>query len=446
MNDIVSLRSCTVKFEQNINVDSFIKKSDIKYITLMFMYIFYFRLQRVPVLSLLDSTLIVGMYLIISYIISYEFRNEFSKMLGKKSMIKLLLSCVGLMFLATIITSIHGQFEFSICKPLFHQLLFLIIGFMFYAYLKSKHKQHKIIEYIIIAYSFQSIIQYAAFLMPKVNEFTDMFKTEDIIILKQQYDGFRLNAISGGLAFSLAGAYAIVVTIMIYRWNEVKIKHKFITLCLLLAGSLTAGRTALLLIFIAMILYSIFGKHRSPVNLKKNTVLFIVLSPIILIGIVLILRYIFRQLSDAFLSKLGTISYWLTKWKTEYFRVGNESNYDFWSTNYGVINNIKNKFLGDGIYTNSDGTYYLKQDAGYVRMLGFGGVIWIFAMFMHQLKFFKFKGKRLFESIVLIFLMLIGTLKADCIGIDLQIILILTLLIQLNADEIQYNTIYNKII
>ena len=403
------------------------------------MYVFYFRLQRVPILSLLDSTLVLGMILTIPYISYVSYKKEFNKMLGKKSICGLLASCTGLLVLGAIITSVHGQFEFSIYRPLIHQLLFLIVGVMFYAYLKVRHKHHKVLEYVIVVYAVQSVIQYASFLLPPVNTFTDLFKTEEIIILKQQYDGFRLNAISGGLAFSLAGAYAIVFTIMIFRWNEVRIKHKFNTLCLLLAGSLPAGRTALLLIFIALVLYvmiDLFTKRKSRVGIKQKTALMIALSPVFLMVIILLLVLIFKRLSNEFLSKLGTIQYWLVKWKTEYFRIGNESSYDFWSANYGVLENIKDIFWGDGIYTNPDGTYYLRQDAGYVRMLGFGGVIWIGAMFLHQLRFFKFNKKRRMESFVLLFLMLVGTLKADCIGIDLQIILVLTLLLQANVDEI----------
>lgn len=83
----------------------------------------------------------------------------------------------------------------TILQPLFHQFVFLIVSLFVYSYIRYRNQDNKLLEYIIIAYSVQTIIQYLSFLLPAFNAFTDLFKTEEAILLKRQYDGFRLNAI-----------------------------------------------------------------------------------------------------------------------------------------------------------------------------------------------------------------------------------------------------------
>jgi hypothetical protein len=308
-----------------------------------------------------------------------------------------------------------------------------------------KNRQDNVVEYIIVSYVIQSFIQYASFLIPEVSTFTDMFKTKDIIELKLQYAGFRLNAISGAFAFGLAMGYAVVITLLLFRWKEVKIKKKVSTLIILLAGGVAAGRTSILMSVITIafiVLYKIIntliiGRLRvTNISIYPKTIFWLI---IVGIGGSTIVPRLFRWLNSntEWQTKFNTILLWLVKWKANYFGIGKTktNSYDFWTDNYSVFNQIQNIIIGNGIYSNPDGTYYLHVDAGYIRILAFGGIVWGIALLIHQILILNVNPKRRYECFVLLVLLLIGTIKADCLGMVLSVIVILTLTGLSNQEE-----------
>lgn len=410
---------------------------DIKYTTIMFFYLFYFKIYNLNMLSYFDSTLIIGIFFSILLFVSTKYRKIFVENIKKLKINRLILSCLALLVFALFIIFANQSFEFSICRPIIHQLLFIIIGIEFFYYLKYKGYNDYILKFIIQAYALQTFIQYGAFIFEPLNLFTNLFKSENIIILKEQYDGFRLNAISGGLAFSLAGAYAYVVSIFLFRWNEINIKWKKCIFLLLIAGSLPAGRISLLFIILAFfykIAVNIIQNKSRKIEVKTIKNIIYIFFGIILLA--LLGPKLLEMYNPVFVEKLNTISYWMVKWIPDYFEGRDSSSgYDFWSTNYSVLSDINNYFIGDGLFENQDGTYYLRQDAGYVRILGFGGLLWLAALLIHQLMFFCMLDKRKYENAFFFIMILIATLKSCCLGMDLQILLLMVLVYLFNLEE-----------
>ncbi len=405
---------------------------DIAYIAMMFCYLFFFKFYRVPIfdslpiLSYFDSAIIVGIVLFLLLPFVKGFFNNFCNVVSCKKVSAVLLSCFAILCYAFILPVLKGSLDFSTVETLGHLFIFVCVGILIFSFLKTKRRTNKLTEYIILCFVIQTIIQYIGFLIPAFGNFTNIFKSEDAIELKKQYDGFRLNAISGSLAFGLATGYSVVTIIFVSRWNE--LRHfkpiiKPILFFVLIMGGVITGRTALLLDIIGIFLIfirKIFVRTNKKIareNLKAFFKVGIVFAAILAIGIALLYR------RPEFQAAFKTITVWLEKGPKQYLGIGgNDTEYDFFATNYSVISDIKDIFFGDGIWENSDGTYYLHQDAGYVRIFGFGGLVWLVILIIFQLNFFNFniKKKISYENIVLLVIILVATIKGDNIGISLN--------------------------
>ncbi len=410
----------------------------IRYVIMSFFYLFFFKFVNIPFVSVLDTTIIVGMILIVSYLLSEQMRRTFGRLIADHKVGMIVGGCILLIVAACIITLVHGEFDFTICSPLFHQLIFLIVGLEYYSYLSSKSQAKNIIYYIVIAYCLQTIIQYLSFLSPAFHSFTNWFKTDYQIDNQRFYSGFRLNAISGGLAFSLAAGYAVVTTVFIIRWKELTAWNdavKSVVLVLLFAGGLSAGRTAILLdlIAIACLLIRKVKNFNLKIRISKSLLFLIILSPFILLGTYYIAN-VYISNNARIQESLATVWHWLSKWDV-YFNPNNESGYYFWEDMFSKIPNPLSLIIGDGRYTELDGANYLHQDAGYVRILAFGGIPWLIFLYLYQRKFFVNPRMRKFENTILLMIILIGTLKADFLGILLQSQLIIFQIFLLNNDE-----------
>lgn len=396
-------------------------------ILITFMYAFFFKFVNVSIISAIDSTLILGFLLIMPFCISHKMQRNFFYIIQNKKFQCLFIGCIFLLVSAALIILLHGAKDFSILEPLFHQLLFIIVGVEYFAYMESKQKEGDILKYFVIAYCIQTVIQCLAFLSPAFHRVTNWFKTAEEISLQKYYDGFRLNGISGSIAFGLAAGYAIVTALYIIRWDEFKQWNKLkkiMILVLLMAGGLLAGRTAILLdvivLFCAMVKRIKTGKRTIKIDSSVEWIL--ILIPIILIAVIVIPLYL-SKMGPEFMNKLGTFRYWLVKWKYDYFGIGESTGMNFFEDMMEKMPPLSTLLLGDGMYMTPDGANYLGQDAGYIRILAFGGVYWLTVLFVYQKMFLS--KRRKFEAFVIMLIILIGTIKADFLGMLLQSQLIL---------------------
>lgn len=410
-------------------------KKDYWNLIVMFFYLFFFRLYKIKILSILESTIIIGVVLFIYLFLSPNYRKNLEFLLSRKKYTKPVTGFLIVILIALIISLVHGISDLSIMQVLLHQMAFLVVSIMTFSYFRYRGCANKVIEYIIIAYSIQTIVQYFSFVLPAFNSFTDLFKSEEAIILKRQYDGFRLNAISGSLAGSLAFAYSVVTIILISRWRTVSFRGKYtkyIALVLLILGGVAAGRISIILNIIGIVFFSLTGifNSRKKLSISYVTLRIILLIPFLLIGIVYVINYVENNASMAFMARVNTVTNWLANTRTHYSP--NTSN-NFWEFSYSALGRIDVLF-GDGIFTNPDGTYYLGVDAGYVRMLAYGGIFWLVTLVSYQLSLFN-KTRYRMESIALTILVFIATAKQDCMAISLQSQLVFFMLYFCNVSD-----------
>lgn len=410
-------------------------KFKMQYVIITFFYLFYFKFVNIPFVSVLDSTIIVGIYLSMVYFFSPSMRRKFSELLLTKSIKTILIFCSFLIVFACFITIIHVELDFSICIPLFHQLIFLLIGLEYYSYLSSKGQEKNIIYFFVIAYCLQTIIQYLSFLNPEFHSFTNLFKTDYEVGMQRLYSGFRLNAISGGIAFSLAAGYAVITAFFLLRWKELTQltnSAKTNIFILLMAGGLCAGRTAILLIFLVLVCIllknAVCGRY--VLKFKKRSLVSFAIFPFVLMAIYY-LALSFLQSHPEIQDSLTTVQYWLSKW--DQYLGADTDNFNFWDDMASKLPSVLSLIIGDGRYMELDGANYLHQDAGYIRILAFGGIPWLILLFFYQKQFFV--TNRRFEKICIMALILIGTLKADFLGMLLQTQLIIFPIYLLNNDE-----------
>lgn len=185
---------------------------------------------------------------------------------------------------------------------------------------------------------------------------------------------------------------------------------KMILISILLFGAMSAGRTALVGFAIAVVIRVVMLIKENYVSLKSITgfVCFCFCAIFVLIvisrlGVSESVHNLFRYVNE-FLANLingkGFTSSSTDKLWDMYFRV--DPNY---------------LMFGCGKYTDVDGSYYMKTDAGYMRNILFFGVFGFILLLVYQCAFLNFRGKKnTLKSLVYLLFLLLMHIKGEVVG------------------------------
>jgi len=383
-------------------------------ILLIFMYIFAFK-----VYSIIDSTVLVAIGLFLYLIFNKQYRKTFYNFVYKykKYFIGVTITAI-LLFLVSLFTPlVHKTFDFSYLKTLFHLYCVMFAGLELVTYLKHKNKLHNIINYIIMAFIIQSVLQLIFFAFPSFSKLFNIFRSKAMIELGSKYHNIRGIALSGSGFFSLASAYGIVFLLYFTKYNTL-FKNKIIKIlmfCILLTGTFFAGRTG----FIAL-LFIPFLNLRHIKNYFKTRGKKIIFD----LGILVLSLTVFF-----------TVTYKVPRIKTVYNysfelvrNIFNGDGFQTTSTNtlfkmYDVDIDTSTFFIGDGHYNVcKDGkcSYYQDTDVGYLRKILYFGIIGVLLSFVFQIYIFNKNYKNKVNIVLLIFMMILE-LKGETIGISLMV-------------------------
>lgn len=425
------------------------KSSNIFYCIIVFMYIFMFR-----IVGFIDSSIVVGILLIFLVLSSRYAISIFSKIINSHSFRSMLICFCLICIWLTISTCVNGANDFSFFKTWFHVLLQIVIGSLLYAYLESKNVGQYIINYLIIAFVMQTIIEWLALVSPTVKAFIYMTKDENTIRIADQYGGIRGLSLAGSSFFGLAIAFGLAFILYWTSSNTLLNKHpifKFLLFCFIVSGTFFAGRVGLIGIVI-LIIYAIYevvvmGK---PINIQKLVKISVVLIALI-ITVILVAKFTKNSDNPIFI-KLGYLSDYVFEAFKSLFN-GNGFSTTSTSELFGEMYfslPLETLVLGDGYYTDPiTGGYYKNTDSGYMRTLLYGGLPFMVLLIIFQKKIFDLSGNKKNKIIHVIWLFLFITqIKGEVIGLSL-ITLNMNILFSISSfvsDKKQINDYRNRML
>lgn len=352
-------------------------------VILLFLYIFNFNIIKGVPFS--ESSFIVLGILLIKCIMDDQCNNSVFQFLNQKQnkhVLALFFICI---ILSTVIPLIQFTFDFSYLKTLIHQLIILITGYLLVGYFQWK--KLNIIDSTIKCFFLQSIIQFACFISPTFLKLTDMFRSDELIAIRNRsYRGFRGLAISGSGFFGLAVSYAVLFVLLAFyldKWKK-PISIKMIAVVFLIFGAISAGRTAL----IGVLIFAVVYLYRSAKQFNKNTVRNIGLVLALATFFVLLLKGpVIRYLNNS--QSWTYMRYYLLQF-AENDSTGQGANLNNITSLSHMFNDMyftlspKQVLFGDGMFTGVDGKYYMHTDVGIMRNLLFYGIFGTIALYYYH--------------------------------------------------------------
>lgn len=328
---------------------------------------------------------------------------------------KILGSMVLYTIITTLITYFHQESDLNLAIGVSRLLIFYIDCLMLWCLLPKEHTDASI-KLLIGIFIAQSLIIIAAFLSPNILNIVRQFQYEDIMAIADSYldyGTFRGLALSGEQFHGLTVSFGFVSLFTMKEYLDTRDAKWVLVFLLLFAANMYVGRTGFIG-FILAVVYLLWSGHIS----LKLVVKIIVVS--CLIGITLysimpanikstIDDSVFRYAFQLFYNYQET-----GRWETSTTdRVA-----EMWQEDFSISTFV----LGDGLFVNSDGTYYRHVDVGYLRQLFYGGVffviysvVMVWKMLVGYTKRFHM-GQYKFEITVFVFLMIVHTKGLDIMG------------------------------
>ncbi len=395
---------------------------------LLFIYIF-----DMPICiggRVIYGSVIVSIICIILLMCKRNYSREYSKLLLGKYHVRILLFILIVAFYSALSTIVHGTGDFSYIRLCIHMVFNFEVGVMVYGLVIAYKKDAEVIDYVIDVFIIQAIIQVTSYISPAFKSITDIFRSPTQLEYSKLYEGYRGLGLAGSGFFGLAVVYGFVFVLIAYHWKEWKVKNMIIRLmwlCLLMIGSISAGRSALFGLLFAF--FYVMGKrviemsHR--VVIKKRT---LKTFAILLGGVVIGLSAYFRLAKASNQSLREFYYYFSTFIEGLYNGKGLLSS----TSGQGLFSSFEYKLtleqflFGDGRYAGTNGAVnYMHQDSGYMRNLLLFGIFGLLFLFCVQYSIWKpfikgKKDKKWMFAIIICLMAMVFHIKGEVVGISIE--------------------------
>ena len=394
-------------------------------ILLMFMYIFAFKIY-----SIIDSSIIVGIYLFIFMLKNTKYKKKIFANLKNKYFLTLFVGMLLVLIWSMLTLVFNNSFDLTYIKTLIHLYINLGIGYALFFYYDYKNRKYDIVNHILVVFLIQSCLQWFFFLFPSISKLFNIFRTQSMILNNLKYAGYRGLAISSTGFFGLSSAYGLISIIYFIKYNTLFKNNmlKYMIFLLLYSGTFFAGRTGFVALpfFLILIFLDIKKQNKKKEENKKN---------IKQIGIVLLvfLSLILLTTRIPKFAKMYNYTFELVKnvfSGNGFFTTSTDKMFDM----YDVEISPKTFLIGDGKYTvlvNGEQKYYRRTDIGYLRKILYFGIIGTLLSFLFEVFIFNKKLKK--EHLLLFIFLMVLELKGEIIGIS---ILLNSILLLYNMQEL----------
>lgn len=316
----------------------------LKHITnflLIFSLIYDISFKAFPILT---SGRIVFIFLIISNFKDLKLVFKEYKFLKFIILLLLLVS-----FLQFTLTNDNTQFSRFFYFTLFSLISSLIIA------TRVKDTQ-KLLFYILIAVSFQSVILVYVFFNPSFKSILDQYIVYGgNFTVENLYRSFGLSSQTGA-ALSLTQSFGVGAGLLLLKYKNNYLITLSIVICFL--STIFVGRTGLLISLLFFGVYFYYTK-----SLKK-----IINISLIIIFLSLFISTIINKFTSSLDSITGFSSEYFIGWLNEGFELENNKLVNALVSDQNIPElTIQNFFIGSGTISNSNGTNSSGHDSGYIQ-------------------------------------------------------------------------------
>lgn len=399
------------------------------YCVIVFMYVFMFR-----IVGVIDSAIAVGCLVAFLIVFNRKAQRRLKAILRSEKFIGMLLAFIAMCAWIFAVSVVNGTRDFSFVKTWLHVLIQICIGILVYCYLFGNSETRNIVNFIIVAFLIQSVIEWLGLLSPTVKSLIYMTKSASTIRIANQYGGIRGLSLAGSSFFGLAVAFGLVYILFFSNYNTLFGKHRIVKLfCffLLLSGTFFAGRTGV----VGLLLACIWGVARFVAGKSKIDGIFAVqVAVIVAVGfaVFFIIAHYFKD-ANAVFKKISYLYNYVFEALISLFRgkgLSTTSTAELFGEMYFRVP-IKTLLIGDGYYTDPvTGAYYMNTDSGYMRVILYTGLPGLAILFWFQYKLFCLGDMDRRTRILCWLFMIILQIKGEAIGFSmiLQSVLLLSVL------------------
>lgn len=403
-------------------------KKNIQHSIIVFCYLFRFIILKDTFMEkIIDSSFLVFAYLILKSFVNKQYRSSVERNFRSSYVQKVLIIYSEIFFVTLMIcfrVAVSSYLDMGFIKTWVLLGIQLIIGVYVYSYIKME--KGDTLNILINVYILQACIQLISFLFPKVWRLLNCFRTNDVIERSGSIRGMSLDRYD---YFNLACGYCLLYVILVFRWNKWRTRSywiKLIGLLLLIYGGLASARTCMVIMGFscgAYVIKKIICKSKR-VRLKRVFITVIFIFIVFVLTSMLLKQYAPAQAMFEFLF-IHLIYFF------QYHELTNPSTQQLFVDMYFPIQSLKTWLIGDGHFLSETGGYYKFTDAGYMRLILYGGLFIgaLLLVFQIQLLDNKLKGKASrMESIFVMIMILILNIKGIVLGCQVLIIPMLFLL------------------
>lgn len=399
------------------------------YCVIVFMYVFMFR-----IVGVIDSAIAVGCLVAFLIVFNRKAQRRLKAILRSEKFIGMLLAFIAMCAWIFAVSVVNGTRDFSFVKTWLHVFIQICIGILVYCYLFGNSEARNIVNFIIVAFLIQSVIEWLGMLSPTVKSLIYMTKSASTIRIANQYGGIRGLSLAGSSFFGLAVAFGLVYILFFSNYNTLFGKHRIVKLfCffLLLSGTFFAGRTGV----VGLLLACIWGVARFVAGKSKIDGIFAVqVAVIVAVGFAafFIIAHYFKD-ANAVFKKISYLYNYVFEALISLFRgkgLSTTSTAELFGEMYFRVP-IKTLLIGDGYYTDPvTGAYYMNTDSGYMRVILYTGLPGLAILFWFQYKLFCLGDMDRRTRILCWLFMIILQIKGEAIGFSmiLQSVLLLSVL------------------
>lgn len=383
------------------------------------LFLFIFDLL-IPVFH--QSSLLLVPYLAIRKLRSKSFLSGVLSFLKTNYIKKIIIAYFVLIIFILTTTLINFEADFTLVKPIINGILHLIIAACIVVFFHGKGLSiRNITNLLVIIFVIQSIIELLGFFSPSVLSISQLFQSQSTIDRASIFSGRRGLAMAGTVFFGLATSFGCIFLFIIKYAISYKtsILLNISTLLICAIGGFFAGRTFFIGLGFGLAML-FFARRSMKYKIRYYSSLFLTVVSLFMI--------ILMSLPDDLYNQVYNLILYVFEGFFNFFQTGHFSttSSDHLMDDMYFPISFKTFIIGDGRYSNSDGSYYMFTDAGYMRnilLFGIGGLIiciGIDLIIFFGTKCLRNKNMKYFSLFILMYLFVLH-IKGEVFGYSVML-------------------------
>lgn len=308
-----------------------------------------------------------------------KFLIQLRWMVSNKQILNLFMFMLFMGIMSVLITSGHGNFDFSYTKNILSQIIqfimiMLVMAFIFTNYQHRQNYIRYVSQLIIYSFIIQSLVELLAFSIPSIASIIHLTYTDKALTrLYDGYAGIRGVALTGSPGWGLAVGFGFAFIIYIKEY-VIERKVTFLSVLyfsILVLGAFFAGRSAFAGVVVGSIFY-MFSQGRIIEKIFKLTK-----AALMFASLLLIIYLASPGWVNSFIDKVFpfVFEFYYKYQATGIVQTGSTNRLlEMWQVHISEMTWL----VGEGWFTDPHtGAYYQSTDVGYLRNLLFGGILWV---------------------------------------------------------------------